>query len=68
VRGRGAGTAERGVNSIYLLVPLAGVLVAIAIAAFVWAVRNAQFDDLDTPAVRMLLDDENDPEESSTWS
>jgi cbb3-type cytochrome oxidase maturation protein len=48
------------VNSLYLLVPLAGVLVAIAIAAFVWAVRNAQFDDLETPAVRVLVDDEDE--------
>lgn len=47
-------------NSLYLLVPLAGVLVAIAIAAFVWAVRNAQFDDLETPAVRVLVDDEDE--------
>ena len=45
-------------NSIFLLVPLGLGLLAIAIAAFVWAVRNEQFDDLDSPARRILLDDD----------
>ena len=40
------------------------VVVAVAIAGiFVWAVRSGQFDDLDTPAVRILADD--DEEEGS---
>lgn len=54
-------------NSIFLLVPIAGVLVAVAIGAFVWAVRNAQFDDLETPAVRVLLDDD-DANETDPWT
>ena len=38
------------------------VVVAIAVAGvFVWAVRSGQFDDLDTPAVRILTDDESPP-------
>jgi len=32
--------------------------VGAAVAAFVWAANRGQFDDLDTPAVRMLHDDE----------
>jgi cbb3-type cytochrome oxidase maturation protein len=28
------------------------------VAAFVWAARRGQYDDLDTPALRMLNDDE----------
>jgi cbb3-type cytochrome oxidase maturation protein len=43
---------------LFALIPLAVVLLAVAIWAFFWAVRNGQFDDLDTPAVRILLDDE----------
>ena len=43
---------------LYLVVPLALVLVTGAIAGFVWAARQGQFDDLETPAVRMLHDDE----------
>ena len=35
------------------------VVVVIAVAGiFVWAVRSGQFDDLDTPAVRILADDD----------
>jgi cbb3-type cytochrome oxidase maturation protein len=45
---------------LFALIPLALMLLAVAIWAFFWAVRSGQFDDLDTPAVRILLDDEND--------
>jgi len=45
-------------TSIFLLVPLALMLLGIAIWAFVWAVRNDQFEDLDTEASRILFDDE----------
>ena len=35
------------------------IVVAVAIAGlFLWAVRSGQFDDLDTPAVRILADDD----------
>ncbi|MDT8437712.1 MAG: cbb3-type cytochrome oxidase assembly protein CcoS [Wenzhouxiangellaceae bacterium] len=43
---------------IYVLIPLSLVLLSIAIWAFFWAVRNDQFDDLDTPALDVLDDDE----------
>ena len=42
---------------LYLVVPLAMLIVAGAVWAFAWAARQGQFDDLDTPAVRMLHDD-----------
>lgn len=44
-------------NVLYFLVPLAILLAAAGVAAFMWAVRNGQFDDVETPAIRMLLDD-----------
>lgn len=38
------------------------ILVVIGVAiVFVWAVRSGQFDDLDTPAVRILSDDDEKP-------
>lgn len=43
---------------IFLVLPLALVVVAAAVVAFVWAARRGQFDDLDTPALRMLHDDD----------
>lgn len=46
-------------QSIYLLIPLSVILVAVALGAFFWAVRSGQFDDLDSPALD-ILDDEVD--------
>ena len=43
---------------LFALIPLAMVLLVFAIWAFFWAVRSGQFDDLDTPAVSILLDDD----------
>jgi cbb3-type cytochrome oxidase maturation protein len=48
-------------NIIYVLIPLSILLMIIAIAAFFWAVKNDQFDDLDTPALDILDDDDDSP-------
>jgi cbb3-type cytochrome oxidase maturation protein len=47
----------------YLVLPLALILVGAAVFAFVWAARKGQFDDLETPALRVVPDDEapNEP-------
>jgi cbb3-type cytochrome oxidase maturation protein len=42
---------------IYIAVPLAILLGAAFVAAFVWAVGQGQYDDLDTPPVKILSDD-----------
>jgi len=44
---------------LYLLIPLAVVLMAIAIAFFIWTIRNGQYDDLEGPAYRILMDDDD---------
>ena len=46
---------------IYLLIPLGMGVLAIACVAFFWAVRSGQFDDMETPAWRILLDDDSSP-------
>lgn len=43
---------------IYFLIPLALILLAAAIGAFVWAVRSGQFDNLDREAYRILFDED----------
>jgi cbb3-type cytochrome oxidase maturation protein len=43
---------------VYLLVSLAVVLAVVVVWAFLWAVRSGQFDDLEGPAHRILMDDE----------
>lgn len=42
---------------IILLLPLGLLLGGLALAACVYSIRSGQFDDLDTPPVRALLDD-----------
>ena len=42
---------------IFVVVPLAALIGLVAVIAFVYSARRGQFDDLDTPAVRMLYDD-----------
>ncbi|MFV1972123.1 MAG: cbb3-type cytochrome oxidase assembly protein CcoS [Thiohalobacterales bacterium] len=44
---------------IYLLIPLSLVLVGVIVWAFLWAVRSGQFDDLEGPAHRILMDDDD---------
>lgn len=46
---------------LFVLIPLAFTILVVAIAAYVWAARKGQFDDLDTPAMRALHDDEPGP-------
>jgi cbb3-type cytochrome oxidase maturation protein len=46
------------VELIVVLLPFALLFAGIALALFVWAARSGQFDDLETPAVRILFDDE----------
>ncbi len=42
---------------IFVVLPLAVLFSALAVVVFLWAVREGQFDDLTTPAVRILQDD-----------
>jgi cbb3-type cytochrome oxidase maturation protein len=53
---------------LYLLIPLGLVVVALGLWAFLWAVREGQFEDLDTPAVQVLLDDDRAPPPESPAS
>ncbi|MDY6813376.1 MAG: cbb3-type cytochrome oxidase assembly protein CcoS [Pseudomonadota bacterium] len=46
---------------IFVLIPLALGLMLIAIGVFFWAVRSGQFEDLETPAWQVLLDDDARP-------
>ncbi len=48
-------------SSLYLLIPLALALLGVSVWAFFWAVRCNQFDDLESPAMQILLDDDRAP-------
>ncbi len=43
---------------LFVLVPLALVIAGSAVVAFLWAARDGQLDDLETPAMRILEDDD----------
>jgi len=45
-------------NILLLLIPVALLLGLGGLAAFIWALRSGQFEDLDGAAVRILIDDE----------
>jgi cbb3-type cytochrome oxidase maturation protein len=45
-------------NILLALIPISLLLLGAAIWAFVWAVKKGQYDDLDTPALDILVDDD----------
>jgi len=46
-------------NIFYLLIGVSLFAALIFLGAFIWAVRNGQFDDNKTPSIRMLFDDDS---------
>lgn len=42
---------------IFVLIPIGLILLMVAIWAFRWALKSGQYDDLDSPAHRILFDD-----------
>lgn len=49
-------------TGLALLVPVALGLGLAGLGAFFWAARSGQFDDLDGAALRVLIDDEDQPQ------
>jgi cbb3-type cytochrome oxidase maturation protein len=43
---------------IFIILPIAIVMAGLALVAFVLSVRRGQFDDVDTPPLRAILDDD----------
>ncbi len=53
---------------VYILLPLSLLLALCGLAGYIWALKNGQFDDLDTPSRRILFDSSDpkgDPESNS---
>jgi cbb3-type cytochrome oxidase maturation protein len=46
------------VSAVYIALPLALLLALLFLAAFIWSVKAGQMDDLETPAHRILGEDE----------
>ncbi len=45
---------------LFIVLPLALLIALCWVIAFAWAAKRGQFDDLETPAMRMLFDDDDD--------
>ena len=45
-------------SAVFIALPVALLLALVALAAFVWSVRSGQMDDLETPGVRVLVEEE----------
>ena len=45
--------------ALYIMIPAALLVVAVAVSIFFWAVDSGQYDDLDSPAHSILFDDQD---------
>ncbi len=43
---------------IYVLIAISVIVALVFFAAFIWSVRQGQYDDTYTPSIRMLFEDE----------
>ncbi len=53
-------------SMVFVLIPLALLVLAAAIWALIWAIRNRQFDDLDAQGWSVVLDDDSKPPEDDS--
>ena len=47
-------------ESLYLLIPISVLLVFVIGVLFWWSLRSGQYDDLEGPAYRLLMDDRDE--------
>jgi len=48
-------------SMLYVLIPLAVLLLALAVWALLWAIKSGQFDDLESHGWSVVLDDDQKP-------
>lgn len=51
---------------IFLLIPVSILIAACFLGAFIWAVRSGQYEDTCTPAMRLLLEEQREPNLASS--
>jgi len=56
--GRVESGIEERMSVVYIALPIALLLALAGVIAFIWAVRSGQLDDLETPGLRILGDDD----------
>jgi cbb3-type cytochrome oxidase maturation protein len=45
-------------NIIFLLIPISLILLVLIVSVLLWAIRSGQFDDMEGPAHRILMDED----------
>lgn len=55
----GAACYTSGMEVLYMLIPIALMLVLIIGGALFWAIRSGQYEDMEGPAHRILMDDDD---------
>jgi cbb3-type cytochrome oxidase maturation protein len=55
-------------SALFILIGISTLVAAGFLAAFLWGVKNGQYDDDYTPSIRMLFDDTKPSTKSSTPS
>ncbi|RTZ58956.1 MAG: cbb3-type cytochrome oxidase assembly protein CcoS [Gammaproteobacteria bacterium] len=53
---------------IFLLIPLALILLAIIIGLYLWSIKSGQFDDLEGPAHEILMEDDEPMEKRENYT
>lgn len=48
-------------NALLYLIPISLGLGLVGLAAFLWSLKNGQYEDLDGAAARILLEDDDRP-------
>ncbi len=48
-------------TSLLFLIPLSLLVLVLAVVLFFWAVRNGQYDNMDSVALHVVLDDDRQP-------
>jgi cbb3-type cytochrome oxidase maturation protein len=48
-------------SMLYVLIPLAVLLLVFAVWALLWAIKSGQFDDLESQGWSVVLDDDQKP-------
>jgi len=54
------------VSAIYIMLPVSLILAGIFLCAYIWSVRSGQYEDTETPALRILPEDRTLSENQST--
>jgi len=53
---------------IFLLIPLALILLVVIIGLYLWSIKSGQFDDLEGPAHEILMDDDEPMEKLENYA